>query len=99
MSVTLRIPITYGFIHNTSGDLILHPSIKCRAFILEDNTLIKCEPRLQFTLGDGDFVDIEIGKENKDDFFDSYIIFTGFKSTAENIIKELGVPQDQCEWY
>lgn len=98
MSVTIRIPVSYGFIYNSEGELVLHPSIKCKASIIEDNGLIKCEPTLQFTLGDGVFSEIEIGKENKDDFFDSYIIFTGFYSTACNIIRELNVPSSEVEW-
>ena len=98
MSSTLIIPINYGFIYNQEGDLVLHPSIKCRPSIIEDNGLIKAEPTFQFTLGDGDFYRIEMGKENKDDFFDSYIIFTGFHSTGLNIIKELNVPEDEIKW-
>lgn len=98
MSSTLIIPINYGFIYNQEGDLVLHPSIKCRPSIIEDNGLIKAEPTFQFTLGDGEFYRIEMSKENRDDFFDSYIIFTGFYSTACNIVRELNVPDNEVEW-
>ena len=40
MSSTLIIAFIYGFIYNLEGDLVLHPSIKCRPNIFEDNGLI-----------------------------------------------------------
>lgn len=98
MSITVRIPIAYGFIRDNEGDLVLHPSIKCRPTIIEDNGCIKCEPKFKFTNGDGSFYDIEICKDQIDDFFDSYIVFTGFYSTALMIMKELCVPENDVEW-
>lgn len=98
MSTTIIIPVTYGFIRDEEGELVLHPSLKPRATVIEVNGCIHCEPKLQFTLGDGYFYDIELGKDNKDDFFNSTIIFTGFYSTALSIIKELNVPADEVEW-
>lgn len=98
MSSTVIIPISYGFIRDDKGDLVLHPSIKCRPEIIESNGLIQAKPTFKFTLGDGEFYAIEIIKENMDDFFDSHIIFTGFYSTACNIVKELNVPDNEVEW-
>lgn len=98
MSTTILIPVAYGFIRNEDGDLVLHPSIKPRAVIIEANGCIRCESKLQFTLGDGHFYDIELGRNNKDDFFHETIIFTGFYSTAMSIIEELNVPSDEVEW-
>ena len=91
MSVTILIPIDYAFIRNDEGNLILHPSIKCRPVIMERSGLIKAEPTFQFTLGDGYYYQVEFTKESEDNFFNSSLVFTGFYSTALSIIKELNV--------
>lgn len=98
MSVTILIPIDYAFIRDNEGNLILHPSIKCGPVIIESNGLIKVEPTFQFTLGDGYYYQVEFTKESKDNFFNSALVFTGFYSTALNIIKELNVPDNNVEW-
>lgn len=98
MSVTILIPIDYAFIRDSIGNLILHPSIKCRPVIMERNGLIKVEPTFQFTLGDGYYYQVEFTKESEDNFFNSSLVFTGFYSTALSIIKELNVPDNDVEW-
>ena len=98
MSVTVLIPIDYAFIRNDEGNLILHPSIKCRPVIMERSGLIKVEPTFQFTLGDGYYYQVEFTKEYEDAFFNSSLVFTGFYSTALSIIKELNVPDNDVEW-
>ena len=98
MSVTILIPVNYAFIRDNEGDLILHPSIKCKPIIIESNSLIKVEPTFQFTLGDGYYYQVEFTKESEDNFFNSALVFTGFYSTALNIIKELNVPDNDVEW-
>lgn len=98
MSSTIIIPISYGFIRDNEGSLVLHPSIKLIPNIEENNGCIKITSEYKFTTGDGTFSSISMNKENKDDFFDSYIIFTGFYSTACDIIRELNVPVDEVEW-
>ena len=98
MSVTILIPIDYAFIRNDEGNLILHPSIKCRPVIMERSGLIKAEPTFQFTLGDGYYYQVEFTKESEDAFFNSSLVFTGFYSTALSIIKELNVSANDVEW-
>ena len=98
MSVTILIPVNYAFIRDNEGDLILHPSIKCRPVVIESNGLIKVEPTFQFTLGDGYYYQVEFTKESKDNFFNSALVFTGFYSTFLIIIKELNVPANDVEW-
>ena len=98
MSVTILIPIDYAFIRDSIGELVLHPSIKCRPTIIESNGLIKVEPTFQFPLGDGYYYQVEFTKEYEDAFFNSSLVFTGFYSTALSIIKELNVSANDVEW-
>ncbi len=98
MSVTIIIPIDYAFIRDSIGELVLHPSIKCRPVIVESNGLIKVESTFQFTLGDGHYYQVEFTKEYEDAFFNSALVFTGFYSTALSIIKELNVSANDVEW-
>lgn len=99
MSSTLLIPISYCFVRDEEGDLVLHPAIKCKPVIVESNSLIKAESTFQFTTGDGSFYQVEFGKAHKDDFFDAHLVFTGFRSTGLTIIQELNVPANEVEWY
>ena len=98
MSVTILIPVDYAFIRDSIGELVLHPSIKCRPVVIESNGLIKVEPTFQFTLGDGYYYQVEFTKEYEDAFFNSSLVFTGFYSTALSIIKELNVSANDVEW-
>ena len=98
MSVTILIPVDYAFIRDNEGNLVLHPSIKCKPVIIESNGLIKVEPTFQFTLGDGYYYQVEFTKESEDIFFNSSLVFTGFYSTALSIIKELNVSANDVEW-
>lgn len=99
MSSTLRIPVNYALIRNTEGELVLHPSIKCESEVIESNGLVKIEATFQITLSDGFIHQVEFGKESQGNFFDSYMIFTGFYTTGLKIIKDLGVPNKEAEWY
>ena len=98
MSVTILIPVDYAFIRDNEGNLVLHPSIKCKPVIIESNGLIKVEPTFQFTIGDGYYYQVEFTKEYEDAFFNSSLVFTGFYSTALSIIKELNVSANDVEW-
>ena len=98
MSVTILIPVDYAFIRDNEGNLVLHPSIKCKPVIIESNGLIRVEPTFQFTLGDGHYYQVEFTKESEDNFFNSSLVFTGFYSTALSIIKELNVSANDVEW-
>ena len=98
MSVTILKPIDYAFIRDSIGQLVLHPSFKCKPVIIESNGLIKVEPTFQFTLGDGYYYQVEFTKEYEDAFFNSSLVFTGFYSTALSIIKELNVSANDVEW-
>ena len=42
--------------------------------------------------------EIELGKDNIDSPYDETVIFTGFYSTAKEIIQELQVPEKDVDW-
>lgn len=98
MAVTIVIPMSYGFVRDNVGDLILHPSVKLRPVITEDNGNITIEAKYFFTLDNYSFYNIEFSREFIDDPYPSNIVFTGFYSTAQAIIRELQVPDKYVEW-
>ena len=98
MATTIIFPIKYIFLINNEGDYILHPAIKLRPIITEDNGNVTVEAKYFFTLDNQSFVEIELGKDNIDSPYDETVIFTGFYSTAKEIIQELQVPDKYVEW-
>lgn len=98
MATTIIFPIKYIFLINNEGDYILHPAIKLRPIITEDNGNVRIEAKYFFTTDNQSFVEIELGKEDINSPYDETVIFTGFYSTAKEIIQELQVPDKYVEW-
>ena len=98
MSTTIIVPINYALIRDGNGELVLHPSIKLKPVITEDNGNVTVEAKYFFTLDNQSFIEGCFGKEHIDDPYPSNLIFTGFYSTAKEIIKELDVPDKYVEW-
>ena len=98
MSTTIIVPINYALIRDGNGELVLHPSIKLKPVITEDNGNVTVEAKYFFTLDNQSFVEVCFGKENIDSPYDETVIFTGFYSTAKEIIQELQVPDKYVEW-
>lgn len=98
MSTTIIVPITYALIRNNEGELVLHPSIKLKPVITEDNGNVIIEAEYFFTLDNQSFIEVCFGKEDINSPYDEVLIFTGFQSTAQAIIKELQVPSKEVEW-
>ena len=98
MSTTIIVPINYALIRDGNGELVLHPSIKLNPVITEDNGNVTVEAKYFFTLDNQSFVEVCFGKEDIDSPYDEVLIFTGFYSTAESIVKELQAPSKYVEW-
>lgn len=98
MATTIIFPIKYIFSINSEGDYVLHPAIKLRPIITEDNGNVTVEAKYFFTLDNQSFVEVCFGKDNIDSPYDETVIFTGFYSTAKEIIQELQVPDKYVEW-
>ena len=98
MATTIIFPIKYIFSINSEGDYVLHPAIKLRPIITEDNGNVTVEAKYFFTLDNQSFIEVFFGKEDIDNPYDEVLIFTGFYSTAEAIVKELQAPSKEVEW-
>ena len=98
MATTIIFPIKYIFSINSEGDYVLHPAIKLRPIITEDNGNVRIEAKYFFTTDNQSFVEIELGKDNSLIIRTVNIIFTGFYSTAKEIIQELQVPEKDVDW-
>ena len=98
MSTTIIVPINYALIRDGNGELVLHPSIKLCPVITEDNGNVTIEAKYFFTLDNQSFVEVCFGKEDINSPYDEVLIFTGFYSTAESIVKELQAPSKEVEW-
>ena len=98
MSTTIIVPINYALIRDGNGELVLHPSIKLKPVITEDNGNVTVEAKYFFTLDNQSFYSVGFGKEDIDSPYNEVLIFTGFYSTAQAIIKELQVPDKYVEW-
>ena len=98
MATTIIFPIKYIFSINSEGDYVLHPAIKLRPIITEDNGNVRIEAKYFFTTDNQSFVEVCFGKDNIDSPYDEVLIFTGFYSTAETIVKELQAPSKEVEW-
>ena len=98
MSTTIIVPINYALIRDGNGELVLHPSIKLNPVITEDNGNVTVEAKYFFTLDNQSFYSVGFGKEDIDSPYNEVLIFTGFYSTAQAIIKELQVPDKYVEW-
>ena len=98
MATTIIFPIQHILLINNEGDYILHPAIKLRPIITEDNGNVRIEAKYFFTTDNQSFVEIELGKDNIDSPYDETVIFTGFYSTAKEIIQELQVPEKDVDW-
>ena len=98
MSTTIIVPINYALIRDGDGELVLHPSIKLKPVITEDNGNVTVEAKYFFTLDNQSFVEVCFGKEDIDSPYNEVLIFTGFHSTAQAIVRELQVPDKYVEW-
>lgn len=99
MSSTIIFPIIYATTRNSEGELVLHPAIKVRPVIVEDYGIVfSIESKFYFTLDNITFLEIEFGKSDRDLEHNDVVIFTGFYSSASNIIGELGIPNHQVQW-
>ena len=98
MSTTIIVPINYALIRDNSGELVLHPSIKLKPVITEDNGNVTVEAEYFFTTDNQSFIEVYLGKEDTDSPYDEVLIFTGFHSTAQAIVRELQVPDKYVEW-
>ena len=98
MSTTIILPMSYALIRNNEGELVLHPSIKLKPVTTESNGNVTIEAEYFFTLDNQSFYSVGFGKEHIDDPYPSNLIFTGFYSTAQAIVRELQVPDKYVEW-
>ena len=98
MSTTIIVPINYALIRDGDDELVLHPSIKLKPVITEDNGNVTVEAKYFFTLDNQSFVEVYFGKEDINSPYNEVLIFTGFHSTAQAIVRELQVPDKYVEW-
>ena len=98
MSTTIIVPINYALIRDGNGELVLHPSIKLKPVITEDNGNVTVEAKYFFTLDNQSFIEVYFGKEDINSPYNEVLIFTGFYSTAQAIVRELQVPDKYVEW-
>lgn len=98
MSTTIIVPINYTLIRDGDGELVLHPSIKLRPVITEDNGNVTIEAKYFFTTDNQSFIEVCFCKEDINSPYDEVLIFTGFHSTAQAIVRELQAPDKYVEW-
>ena len=100
MSSTLCFPIKYILSLNSEGERVLHPAVSIKQLLLSDEGGIHLAPYWGIDVeGNGTTLELHISDRKEDPFYQDDVLFTGFYSSAMNIVELLRIPKEDYQIY
>lgn len=99
MSSTLCFPIKYILSVDDKGERVLHPAVSIDYLLLESENGIHLAPYWGINVHGGSTLELYLSDRQEDPYYQDHILFTGFHSSAMNIVDLLRIPKEDYEIY
>lgn len=99
MSSTLCFPIKYILSLNSEGERVLHPDVSIDYLLLESENGIRLAPYWGIDVNGTGKLELFLADKREDPYYQDAVLFTGFHSSAMNIVDLLRIPKEDYQIY